>query len=349
MSPETRRAIADLLENPRFEILPLKGAEAKVDALPAGTTVTVTSSPTKGLEATVELAQRLAGRGLRVVPHLSAKQMPAGRLQEFAGRLLAVGVEDVFVVGGDATEPVGDFQNGWELLEALAQLGHPFPNLGVPAYPEGHYLVDDRTLTDALLHKQEHATYMVTQLCFDADTIARWLGEVRDAGVTLPAFAGIPGVVDARRLLSISVRLGIGDSVRFLRGNRESALRLIRGGYRPDRLVKRLGTMARDGYVDLEGFHVYTFNQVAESYRWAVEAHERAEADRRRARRLRSPARRGRHTTAPPRGRVDTRPAAMSDTADGTTADQQGFGPADGPGTPESPRHTTTTRAGGRR
>lgn len=290
MSPEKRRAIAQMLADTRFEILPLGGAGEAAAALPEGTTITITSSPAKGIEATIELAERLAPLGLDVVPHLSAKQVPGDRLGEFVERLDAVGVRDVFVVGGDATDAVGDFANGSELLEALAQLEHPFTRLGVPAYPEGHHAIDDATLTDALLHKQRYASYLVTQLCFDADRIAGWLRAVRADGVTMRAYAGIPGIVDRRRLVTISLKIGIGDSARFLRGNRATALRLVRGGYRPDSLVKRLGALARDGEAEIDGFHVYTFNQLAASHEWAVQTLRRAEAARQQARRLRGAA-----------------------------------------------------------
>ena len=37
--------------------------------VPAGRAVTVTASPSKGLEATLALSERLAARGYDVVPH----------------------------------------------------------------------------------------------------------------------------------------------------------------------------------------------------------------------------------------------------------------------------------------
>ena len=53
-----------LLENARFEVLPTASTEDKVlEHLPRERTVTVTASPTKGLEATLDLAERLAGHG----------------------------------------------------------------------------------------------------------------------------------------------------------------------------------------------------------------------------------------------------------------------------------------------
>ena len=65
-----------LLTSPRFEVIPGKGTEQAVaEWVPAGMTVTVTASPVKGLEPTIELAEKLAGRGYRVVPHLAARSV----------------------------------------------------------------------------------------------------------------------------------------------------------------------------------------------------------------------------------------------------------------------------------
>ena len=68
-----------LLTRARFEVLPTASCEDAVrENLEHGFTVTVTASPSKGLEATLELAERLAAAGYDVVPHLAAR-MISGR------------------------------------------------------------------------------------------------------------------------------------------------------------------------------------------------------------------------------------------------------------------------------
>ena len=67
-------ALAERLRHPRYEVLPLEGIEAAVRAhVPTEVTVTVTASPRRGLDATIELSERLARQGYAVVPHLSAR------------------------------------------------------------------------------------------------------------------------------------------------------------------------------------------------------------------------------------------------------------------------------------
>jgi methylenetetrahydrofolate reductase (NADPH) len=67
-------SVADLLRSSRFELLPLDGIEEQVlEHLATDTKVTVTASPKKGLEATLDLSERLSKAGYPVVPHLSAR------------------------------------------------------------------------------------------------------------------------------------------------------------------------------------------------------------------------------------------------------------------------------------
>ena len=118
------------VSRPRFEVIPAKGTEQAVaEWVPAGMTVTVTASPVKGLEPTIELAEKLAGRGYRVVPHLAARSVVSdAHLAEIVERLRVSGVDDVFVPGGDASHPAGPFEGALPLLERLAELGldrHP--------------------------------------------------------------------------------------------------------------------------------------------------------------------------------------------------------------------------------
>ncbi len=54
-------------------------------------------------------------------------------------------MRDVFVVAGDAEEPRGSFHGAIDLLEALDELGRPFPEVGITGYPESHPFIDDET------------------------------------------------------------------------------------------------------------------------------------------------------------------------------------------------------------
>ena len=220
------------------------------------------------------LAETLAALGFSAVPHVAARSLrDRGELAGYLDRLAAAGVREVFVVGGDAREPAGAFPDGLALLRAMEDLGRRPPRVGVPSYPDGHHRLAADVLWADLAAKRRHADYTVTQLCFDAALVGAFAAEVRGRGIDLPVIAGIPGVVDAARLLRISVRIGVADAVRFARSHRETAGSLLRPGrHRPDRLVEGLAACGGD----LAGLHLYTFNQIEPTVRWLTEARRAA-------------------------------------------------------------------------
>ncbi|WP_205738710.1 methylenetetrahydrofolate reductase [Halomonas heilongjiangensis] len=267
--------IREVLAAPRYELLPLKGMQEVARHLPAGAVVTVTCSPRHGLERTLEAAEWLAVAGFQVVPHIAARLVrdPA-HLRRLVARMLAAGIDDCFVVGGDAERPAGEYAGGAELLEAMAAMSSRPSRLGVPAYPEGHHRLDDATLQRVLDAKAALADYAVTQMCFEASTVLAWLERQRRSGMTLPVYAGIPGVLERTRLLSVAMRLGLGTSTRVLSRRTGLVGRLLQPAvYRPDDLLQGLLPAVGDG--GIAGLHVYSFNQVGATRAW-LDAHHAA-------------------------------------------------------------------------
>lgn len=260
-----RRALAAALERPRYEVLPLDGAAEQVAHWVApNATVTVTASPRRGLGPTLDLAERLAAKGYRVVPHLAARQVAdTAHLAAALERLEGAGIREAFAVGGDpgrAEEPAGAFPDALALLEAMAALGRAKAfRVGVPAYPEGHPFIARAELDRALRAKRRHADYLVTQMCFDARAIAAWLDGGGHLG--LPVHVGLAGPVNRAKLLRIALRIGVGASVRFLRAHS----RLASGGYYPGELA---GALAPRLAEHRGGLHIYTLGDVAAAERW---------------------------------------------------------------------------------
>lgn len=275
MNDANRAALAAALARPawlatRYELLPIHGMQEAALALPAGAVVTVTCSPRHGLERTLEASEWLSGAGFRVVPHLAARLVrDRTHLERLLWELAALGIEDAFVVGGDAESPVGDFPHGLALLEAMASLATRPPRVGVPAYPEGHHRIQEASLQRDLEAKAVLADYAVTQLCFEAGPLLAWRERQRRLGLSLPVYAGIPGVMDRRRLLTIALRLGLGPSVRALRRQGGWVSRLFGPPvYRPDALLRDLWPAMEVGNGGFVGLHVYTFNQTGDTRTW---------------------------------------------------------------------------------
>jgi methylenetetrahydrofolate reductase (NADPH) len=271
------RALAERLRHPRYEVLPFEGIEAGVLAhVPREATVTVTASPRRGLGATLEVSERLARQGYAVVPHLSARLVrDAAHLEGVLARLRAAGVRELFVPAGDAPEPAGEFSSAADLLAAMAELRAAFPAIGITGYPESHHLISDEATISAMFEKAEMATYIVSQICFDADVIAGWIAHVRARGTGLPIWIGIPGVVDHTKLLRLSMRIGLGESTRFLRAQHGWVRRLMTRRFKPDSLMRDLAPIAADPRANVAGFHFYTFNELARIERWRRRTLER--------------------------------------------------------------------------
>ena len=273
---------APLLRSPRYEVLPAPRTEqAVLDWVPAELTVTVTASPAKGLEETIALAERLAGHGYHVVPHLSARLVrDDAHLAEIVARLTGCGIDDVFVPAGDADPPVGRFASALSLLEQLTEMGRPFARVGITGYPESHPKIDDDITIQAMWDKRLHATYVVSNLCFNPATLRHWISRIRARGITLPLFVGLAGPVERARLLRMAAKAGAAESARFLAGHTEWFLRLgTPGGYSPERLLERTGATLASPASAVEGLHLFTFNQVRQTEEWRRALLDRLSAD----------------------------------------------------------------------
>jgi methylenetetrahydrofolate reductase (NADPH) len=278
MSSAGLKAAAGAIRATHYEVIPAPSAEDSVlEWVPRDITVTVTASPTKGLNTTLQLAETLAGHGYHAVPHVSARLVrDAGHLREIVARLTERGIRDVFVPAGDADPPAGAFESALELLTELDALGRPFERVGITGYPETHPLIDDDVTIQAMWDKRRYATYIVSNLCFDPATLRKWIHRVRARGVTLPLRLGLAGPVERTKLVAMASRIGLEDSARFLKRHRSWIFRFgAPGGYNPTRLLDRIGPTLADPASVVEGLHVFTFNQVRETELWRRELLER--------------------------------------------------------------------------
>jgi methylenetetrahydrofolate reductase (NADPH) len=273
----TRATLIRLLEHARYEVLPTASAEdTLLEHVPRDREITVTASPGKGLEATFELAERLAGHGYTVVPHLAAR-MVSGRteLAEIADRLTGKGITRIFIPGGDA-EAVGDYPDALSLLEDLVHVGSPFDHVGITGYPESHPTIPDDLTVQSMWDKRRHATHIVSNLTFDPDVIRVWVHRMRGRGITMPLLLGVPGPVDRTKLLAMATRIGVGESTRFLAKHKGTFARLAApGGFTGQRFLEQCApTLAEPGAL-VEGLHVFTFNQIPATEAWRTEELDR--------------------------------------------------------------------------
>lgn len=249
----------------RLEVVPSADLLTQLPAAfePTGS-VSVTCLPHHGPARTVQASVNLARLGYRTVPHLAARSITGeAELHSLLLQLQQAGVSELFLVAGDRRTPAGPYSWSGQLLEAVNAYSPDF-SIGIAGYPEGHPQLSQEQLSSSLLSKAPLASSMVTQMCFSAEAISRYLRTIRRRGIQLPVWVGVPGPVSVRKLVSLGARLGVGRSLKLARGTGMAGA-LWR---RDDFLSYDSGRLIREVHQDLAGdplfagFHVYTFNDL---------------------------------------------------------------------------------------
>ena len=269
-----------LLDGMTYELIPLKNVHEQGEYLPKSSTISITCSPAKDIEATLELCESFLSKGHTTIPHFAARMVESEEhVAQIVKRIESLGIETVFIIGGDADQR-GPFNDAPGLLRSFLDKNPKIKTVGIGSYPDGHPSIPESALAESLIKKQEMIYesnlngYMATQMCFEAKTISSWLKNCREAGVTLPCHLGLPGVVDMKKLINISLRLGVGVSSRYLKKNRKSVFKLLSPrGYNPNKLIVPVSDYAEE--LDIAGIHCFTFNAVESTEAWRKKTMER--------------------------------------------------------------------------
>ena len=181
---------------------------------------------------------------------------------------LAIGVDHVLALRGEfrpgESATHGDFDHADGLIRYMRErYGHRIA-IACSGVPEGHILSPDLSSDTAVLRRKQElgADFIVTQLTYDMERFARWMEEIRAAGVTLPVAVGVMPVLDRDKCIRHCLSLN-GCAI-----PRELA-RLISKyyddpeGFRDagmDYTARQLNEFAALG---VNGLHLYTLNQSA--------------------------------------------------------------------------------------
>jgi methylenetetrahydrofolate reductase (NADPH) len=269
---EERSGISAFLAGASLELSSRDPAEIDACAalLDPGTSVYVSFPPGQTYHGTVARAARLARAGVRPVPHHAARRI-AGReaLDDYLARAAGeAGVDSALVIAGDSDRPSGAFDSSLALLETGLFQRHGIVRIGVAGYPEGHPKIAPSALEAALAAKKGFARRtgielgIVTQFCFDADSVLSWAGKMKGHG--LPVRVGLAGPASLPRLLRFAAMCGVGNSVRALKARPGALTRLmIEAG--PEVALRDL---ARRAEPPLVGAHFFCFGGLVRTARW---------------------------------------------------------------------------------
>jgi methylenetetrahydrofolate reductase (NADPH) len=74
------------------------------------------------------------------------------------------------------------------------------------------------------------------------------------------------------------MRIGLGESARFLRAHRAWLKRVVTRTFTPDPLIRGLALLYGDAAANIGGFHIYTFNELERTERWRQQMIEQLRA-----------------------------------------------------------------------
>ena len=244
-----------------------KSLDAAADLMPKGARVYIASLPNDDPQKVVEAAVHLMRAGLVPVPHIVARNF---RREEHFDGLLArlsgeAGVDRALVLGGDRDDSAGPYTCALQLIESGVLTRHGIDKIGLGIYPEGHPRIPedvlmaslDQKLAAAKVHNLE--AVLISQLCFDADTILSFIRRLRTRGISNRIRVGLSGPASRATLIKYAMICGVGPSLRALKERQEMAKNLL-SGERPDTLVKTLAEAnIREPGLDIWGVHFFTF------------------------------------------------------------------------------------------
>ncbi len=244
--------------------------------LPAGFPVYVANTPKTSPDDVVRVALRIQELGLTASPHVIARRVvDAQRLRDRLRVLAAGGVQQVLLVAGDVAIPNPAFSSTLELLESGVVQDAGIRRVGVAGHPEGHPVVPDEVLWQALERKQALARaqgltmHIATQFGFDARALAAFEQGLSSRGISLPIHAGVAGPTPFTKLLKYAAHCGVGASLRAVTGNALSLGRLPHLVTKSDEMligVYRAKQVNPDSRIFAP--HFFAFGGVLETARW---------------------------------------------------------------------------------
>jgi len=244
--------------------------------LPAGYPVYVANTPKTSPDDVVRVALRLQELGLTASPHVIARRVvDANRLRDRLRTLAAGGVQQVLLVAGDIAIPNPAFTSTIELLESGVVADAGIRRVGVAGHPEGHPVVPEEAIWQALDRKQAIARatgltmHIATQFGFDSRSLIAWEQGLASRGIALPIHAGVAGPTPFARLLKYAMHCGVGASLKAVSGNPMSFSRLPHFVTRADEML--LGVLQAKQCNPVSRIfapHFFAFGGVLETARW---------------------------------------------------------------------------------
>ncbi|HXY15702.1 MAG TPA: methylenetetrahydrofolate reductase [Terriglobales bacterium] len=250
--------------------------QAAPDRLDPGTIVSLAWIPGANPMDMIEPAARLKRAGHFPMPHVGARHLQsAAQLQRLTECLRDAGVDRVLIIGGDRATPAGPYDSSLAVMQSEAFQKVGISQMAIGGFPEGNPHIPDKALNQALEAKVSFARNqglqlsIITQFCFKAEPVIRWLRDIRARGIDVPIRAGLAGPASLLTLMRYAVRCGIGNSLRVLTENPAFAKVLVERG--PEPIIRELADSiaGSDGRpLGIAGLHFYVFGGFKKTTDW---------------------------------------------------------------------------------
>ena len=164
-------------------------------------------------EGTFNAVANIRAQGYQAAPHLSCVGATREKIRHILDELKSQGVNRIVALRGDLPSGMGgmgELNHASDLVQLIREHSGDWFQIVVAAYPEYH--PQARNPQDDLKHfvnkMQAGANMAVTQYFYNADAYARFVDDVRKAGVTQPIIPGIMPITNYSRLARFSETCG---------------------------------------------------------------------------------------------------------------------------------------------
>ncbi|MCZ6604200.1 MAG: methylenetetrahydrofolate reductase, partial [Alphaproteobacteria bacterium] len=183
------------------------------------------------------------------------------------------GIDKALVIAGDLNRPKGPYASSLDVISDDIFLKAGLTEIGIAGYPEGHPLIDDRTIDAELglkintLILANMSVEIVTQFSFDAGAIVAWYDRLRRQGIICPIRIGLAGPASAATLLNLALRCGVNLPLR----QTNKAAQLLRGASTQEIVASLAASPEIADSPHTVALHMYSFGGIARTAEWASE------------------------------------------------------------------------------
>jgi methylenetetrahydrofolate reductase (NADPH) len=273
--------LANLLRNYSAEVTcgDGKSIRAAESLMPPGSEVFITSLRSDTEDRSVAVAAELRNAGVVPVPHIVARNIGnRADLEVLLRRLTGeAGVDRVLILGGDRSQPIGEFDSSQQLLETGLLEAFGIRQIKLSWYPEGHPRISDSELAKVRAAKLRIAAArgleveLISQFCFESAPIIASARQLRAEGIQVPLRVGVAGPASRASLLKYAMICGVGASMRALK--ERPGARSLFSSETPERLLREVAhAQAEEPRLGIHRVHFFTFASLASTTRF-VEQH----------------------------------------------------------------------------